>query len=63
MEIYKIKYKAGEIHGKKEKEGYFIKLPNGYLEINVINGVVIEKFKDVIYETKVQMLNKEGILE
>lgn len=61
MEIYKIKFKAGNIEGKEKKESYFIKTIKGYIPIRIMSEAIIEQFGEII-EIKEVYENAKGEL-
>lgn len=62
MDILKIKYKAGIIHGKQEKEGYYIKVKNGYVELK-INQEALLDIPNIIEVSPVEFDNNGKVMK
>lgn len=62
MELLKIKYKSGVLQGKENKEGYFLRVGNKYMEIRILAEALFE-FPNIIEEKLVTISDDGKIME
>jgi hypothetical protein len=63
MEIVRIRYKSGILQGKEEKEDIFIKTKIGYIRIKVFDDIILEEFKNIIFEKQIHFDSKGKIIK